>query len=500
MSRAALAVLFATPECAPFVKTGGLGDVSAALPAALRRLGIDARVLLPGYSQVREAVHTGGRDELPAVVALAECGATRLVEAELHNGVPLIMVEQPELYDRRGGPYQNEAGEDWPDNALRFGLLSKVAAVLAGSASPLAWHPDVVHCNDWQTGLTPAYLRLAPDADHSATVFTIHNLAYQGAWSQDWVSRLELPAESYSSEGIEFHGRMSFLKAALYYAEAITTVSPTYASEIQAGALGFGLDGLLRWRRDAVSGILNGVDTQEWDPATDPLIARRYDAATLDAKRDNKRALQQSVGLVQDPEMPLLGVVGRFIWQKGMDLIADAANAIVALPAQLVVLGTGDAPLERRFLDLAARSGGRLAARIGFDNALAHLIEAAADAFLMPSRFEPCGMNQMYSQRYGTPPIVRATGGLADSVVDCNPDTLAAGTATGFVFDAPDATALLGAINRAVAVYRARDSWRALQRNGMAKDFGWDRAARQYIEIYRRVARRQTSAPQQAMP
>jgi starch synthase len=485
------AVLFVTPECAPLIKTGGLADVSAALPAALRRLGIDARVLLPGYRCVRKAVQAGGWGDLPTVEAIAECGVTHLVEAALPSGVPVIVVEHPSLYDRPGGPYQSEAGEDWPDNALRFGLLSKVAAILAGASSPLSWRPEILHCNDWQAGLAPAYLRFAaPPAERRATLFTIHNLAYPGAWPPEWVTRLGLPAESFSSEGIEFHGRMSFLKAALYYADAITTVSPTYAREIQSEALGFGLDGLLRWRRDVLSGILNGIDTEEWDPATDPLLARQYDTTTLDAKTENKRALQRSLGLALEPEIPLLGVVSRLVPQKGLDLLADIAGAIIDLPAQLAVLGAGDSDLEHRFLQLAARDSGRIAVRIGFDNALAHLIEAGADAFLMPSRFEPCGMNQMYSQRYGTPPVVRATGGLVDSVVDCNRETLTSGTATGFVFDEPEAAAFLAAIKRAIDMYRNRGAWRDVQRNGMAKDFGWDRAARQYAEIYRTLAGR----------
>ena len=485
----ALAVLFATSECAPFVKTGGLADVSAALPAALRRFGIDARVLLPGYPGVRTTARATRADR-PTIKALAQCGLVHIVEATLPNGVPLIIVEQPSLYDRPGGPYQNEAGEDWPDNALRFGLLSKVAAILCGASSPLAWRPQIVHCNDWQTGLTPAYLRFdAPPAGRCPTVFTIHNLAYQGAWPQEWVARLELPAESYAPEGTEFHGRMSFLKAALYYADAITTVSATYAREIQTETLGFGMDGLLRWRRNVLTGILNGVDTEEWDPATDPLIARRYDAATLDAKSENKRELQRAMQLPSTSDVPLFGVISRFIPQKGLDLLADIAAALTDLPAQLVVLGSGERELERRFMNLAARDPTRLSVRIGFDNALAHLIEAGADAFLMPSRFEPCGMNQMYSQRYGTPPIVRATGGLADAVVDCNEATLAAGTATGFVFDEPAAAALLAAAKRAVDLYRQRDAWRSIQRNGMARDFSWDRAVPRYAAIYRTLAR-----------
>ena len=483
-----LRILFATSECAPLVKTGGLADVSAALPAALRRLGFDARVLLPGYRAIR-ALARADESTRPELDALPECGPTRLIESALSSGVPLIVVDQPTLYDRSGGPYQAEGGQDWPDNVLRFGLLSKVAAMLASASSPLAWRPDVLHCNDWQTGLAPAYLRFREPLEmRCPTVFTIHNLAFQGCWPSAWVARLGLPAQSFSSEGLEFYGRMSFLKAGLYYADAITTVSPTYAREIQTEALGFGMEGLLGWRRRALTGILNGIDTREWDPATDPLIDRCYDASRLDAKNENKRALQLAMGLAPEPRLPLLGAVSRLAWQKGLDLIAEVGDAIVDLPAQLVVLGTGDPGLEHRFRELSARYPGRIAAHIAFDNALAHRIEAGADAFLMPSRFEPCGMNQMYSQRYGTPPVVRATGGLADAVVDCNAETLAAGTATGFVFEQADASALLAAIRRGVEAYRQPDLWRAIQRNGMAKAFGWDAAARRYADVYRNLA------------
>jgi starch synthase len=487
MTDRSLRVLFATSECAPLVKTGGLGDVSAALPAALRRLSIDARVLLPGYPAVLASVRRTDTRDLPFVDALPD-GKCRLVEAALPNGVPLIVVDHASAYDRPGDPYQSDAGGDWPDNPVRFGLLSKIAAMLAGPASPLAWQPDIVHCNDWQTALAPAYLRFTPPPVRCGTVQTIHNLAYQGSFAPDWVDRLGLPPESYASDGVEFHGRLSFLKAGLYYASAITTVSPTYAREIQSEALGFGMEGLLRWRRDVLTGILNGIDTEEWNPATDLLIPKRYDASTLQAKATNKQALQRTMGLAGEPGIPVLGVISRFIEQKGLDLLLAVAPRVASLPAQLAVLGQGTAELERGFARLAGDHPGRVAVRIGFDNELAHLIEAGCDLFVMPSRFEPCGMNQMYSQRYGTPPIVRATGGLVDSVVDCTPATLAAGTATGFAFTDPSADVLRSAIERAVGTYRDARTWREVQRNGMARNFGWDAAARQYADVYRRVA------------
>jgi starch synthase len=478
-------VLFAAAECAPLVKAGGLGDVAGALPAALRRQGLDVRVLLPGYPAVLAAARAGRKGETRGVAVLPACGVTHLVEATLAGDVPMIVVDHPGLYDRVGGPYQDDGGTDWPDNPWRFGLLSKVAALLAGTASPYAWRPAIVHCNDWHTGLAPAYLRFdTAAAGRCGTVMTVHNLVHQGLFSPEWVSRLELPSASYAPDGLEFYGSMSFLKAGIRYADEITTVSPTYAREIQSEPLGCGLDGLLRARKGELTGILNGVDNAAWNPAADKLLARRYDAQTLEAKAANKRELQAGMQLAVEPKVPLLGVISRFVPQKGLDLVADVATELIAGPAQLVVLGAGDAELENRFRRLATDHPRRIAVRIGFDEVLAHRIEAGSDAFLMPSRFEPCGMNQMYSQRYGTPPVVRATGGLVDTVVDCTAETLAAGTATGFVFAEASADALLTAVRRATDAYLDPGVWRALQENGMAMDFSWDLAARRYADVY----------------
>jgi starch synthase len=478
---APLRVLFATAEAAPLVKTGGLGDVSGALPLALHRIGVDVRVLLPGYPVVLDALRVRAR-HAHVLTALPHAGPTRIVAATLPNGVPALVADHPWLFERPGGPYQDPAGADWTDNAERFGLFSKVAALLAGDAAAPGWRPDVVHCNDWHTGLAPLYLRMAEQT--CASVITLHNLAYQGIFPRGWIDTLQLPPALFTPEGIEFYGAFSFLKAALVYADAINAVSPTYAREIQSAPLGFGLEGVLHSRRDALFGILNGIDTDEWDPAHDLRIDARYDSANLAAKATNRRALRARLGLADAQGIPLLGVVSRLVEQKGIDLVADVAPGLLALPAQLVVLGTGDATLERRFAALAEAAPGRIAVRIGFDETLAHLVEAGADAFLMPSRFEPCGMNQMYSQRYGTPPVVRRTGGLADTVVDCTAATLADGTASGFVFDEASPGALLAAIERAVAAFRDPVTWQALQRNGMARDFGWARAAARYADLY----------------
>ena len=479
-----LRVLFATPECAPWVKTGGLGDVGAALPAALEAGGLDVRVLLPAYRPVLAAT-AGHRRELASIAAGARLPAARVLEAPLPSGVPAWLVDCPALYDRDGGLYQDPgSGGDWPDNAVRFALLARVAALLAGESSPLAWRPQVLHCNDWQTALAPAYLRFAAGT-RAATVMCIHNLAFQGLFPPASAAAVELPPAAYSVDGAEFYGRLSFLKAGLVYADAITTVSPTYAQEIQREPLGFGLQGLLAARAGDLHGILNGIDEGVWNPAIDPLIAIRYDAAHVEAKRGNKLALQEQLGLPGDPGVPLFGFVGRLTQQKGADLIAESAARIVAAPAQIAVLGSGEHELEEALRALARARPREVAVRIGFDERLAHLIEAGADAFLMPSRFEPCGLNQMYSQRYGTPPIAHATGGLCDSIVDCTPATLAGGTAAGFLFREPSAGALAEAVERAIAAYHDPATWRALQRNGMARDFGWGAGAQRYAELYR---------------
>jgi starch synthase len=478
-------VLFATSEAAPLVKTGGLADVSGALPVALRKQGADVRVLLPGYGAVLGWVE--GRSEVVAALDFPPFPPARLLAAELPSGVPLLVLDCPELFARAGGPYQQAGGEDWPDNDVRFGLLSRVAAGLAHASSPLDWRPDVLHCNDWQTGLAPAYLAFMP-GPRARTVMTIHNLAYQGIFPSTAVPRVGLPWESFKVDGVEFYGNLSFLKAGLFHADRLTTVSPTYAREIQHEPLGFGLQGLLSWRAKDLVGILNGIDTATWDPATDELIPRRYKSATLARKADNKRVLQERMGLEASSATPLLGVVSRFTYQKGLDLVVDAAERMVKLPAQIVVLGSGDAPLVSAFRELAARHPGTIAVEVGFDEALSHLIEAGVDLFLMPSRYEPSGLNQMYSQRYGTPVVARATGGLIDTVIECAPDTLAAGTATGFLFHEPTPEALHAAVQRAVAIYHDRRVWRQLQRHGMDRDYSWDASARRYADLYRSVA------------
>jgi starch synthase len=480
-------VLFATPECAPLVKTGGLGDVSASLPPALAEAGIEVRMLMPGYAPVLASAPRAR--EIGRASVLESAFEVRFLETELDSGVSLIVLDCPRLFAREGNPYSDANGTDWPDNAIRFGALSQAAALLGSEASPIGWRADVVHCNDWPCGLAPAYLHFAT-GQRSASLMTIHNLAFQGIFDPSLLPELSLPASSFSVEGLEFHGRLSFMKAGLYYADAINAVSEGYAREIQLPELGFGLHGLLASRSADLHGITNGIDTHEWDSSSDPRIPSRYSARSLHRKKKDKEALQKKMGLRIDPDVPLLGMVSRLTHQKGSDLVAEAGAQLVAMPAQLAVLGSGDPTHESALKALAAAHRGSVAVQIGFDEDLAHLVEAGADIFLMPSRFEPCGMNQMYSQRYGTPPVVHATGGLADTVVDCTPQSLKAGTASGFQFAPASTAALVEAVKRATALYADKRAWQALQKNAMGRDFSWARAARQYATLYEQLASR----------
>lgn len=478
-------VLFITSEVYPLCKTGGLGDVSAALPAALRMLQTDVRLLLPGYPQVLAGVKY--KSKVAEFNELPQFPPTTLLSARLSlsksENIPVFVVDCPGLFRREGGPYRDMLGRDWPDNALRFGLLSKIGAILASDASPIAWRPHIAHCNDWQSGLTPAYLHFY-EGKKAATVMTIHNLAFQGIFPPGSVVQLGLPASSFDMNGVEYYSNLSFLKAGLYYADHITTVSPNYAQEIQTEPLGFGLQGLLAARSQHLTGIINGIAINEWDPATDRHLVKNYSSKKLSDKAANKSALQQQMGLAVDADIPLFGVVSRLSHQKGIDLLIEIIPQLMEIPAQLVVLGSDHAELEHQLSTLAQIYPDALAVRIGFNETLSHLIEAGADCFLMPSRFEPCGLNQMYSQRYGTPPVVHATGGLLDTVADCTPKTLADGNASGFLFHPMTADNLLSTIKRATLAYHNKKTWQRLQKNGMAKDFSWQASATTYQEIY----------------
>jgi starch synthase len=483
-----LKVLYATPEIAPWIKTGGLGDVSGALPAALKAKGIDVRVLVPAYPALRDAF-----PEARKLVDIASPGGqlppSQLMAAEMPDGTPLLLLDAPTLYSRPGGPYQSPQGSDWPDNHLRFALLSYAACLLARPSTPLSWRPDVLHCNDWQTAMAPAYLHYLEGAGRAATVQTIHNLAFQGLFAADVVTKIALPAAAFVFDGVEFFGQLSFLKAGLQFADRITTVSPTYAREIQGSTLGFGLDALVRHRHEDLSGILNGIGEQ-WNPASDPHIVATYDRNHLSGKLANRVALQRELRLAERSDLPVMALISRLTHQKGLDLLLDIASDLLAAPVQLVVLGQGDAGYEQQLLALAADHPERVAVTIGFSDALAHRIEAGADIFLMPSRFEPCGLNQMYSLRYGTPPVARATGGLADTVINFTLEALHAGTANGFTFQAATPAAFLAAARRAIAAWHDRKLWQRLQKIGMACDFSWGNAASDYVHVYRAALKR----------
>lgn len=473
-------ILFATSEVHPLIKTGGLADVSASLPAALQELGQDVRLLIPGYSPVLDGLDD--KKTLATFVVFPGQSAVRLLGAKMPGtAVPVYVLDAPEYFCRVAGPYQYHLGGDWPDNAMRFGMLSKVAAMLGSANSPVNWRAELVHCNDWQTGLTPAYLHLDKGA-HAKSLMTVHNIAFQGNFDRDWLKPLDLPQQVFDMHGVEFHGNLSFLKSGLHYANHIVTVSPTYAHEIQSTEMGYGMQGLLSARRSHVSGILNGIDENEWNPATDKHLAVRYDERDLARKTAGKLALQQRLGLDVSEQAPLLGVVSRLTYQKGLDMLLECLPTLLESGAQLVVLGSGEAELERRYQQLAQRYTKRVSVTVGFDEALSHQIMAGADIFLMPSRFEPCGLNQMYGMRYGTPPVVRRTGGLADSVLNAN---LEGGT--GFVFDDPSIHSLQQTIKWALDCYRDQKKFRGIQLNGMRRDVGWRHSAQLYIDLYRTV-------------
>jgi starch synthase len=475
-------VLSVASEVFPLIKTGGLADVTGALPRALAPQGVTMRTLVPGYPGVLDALRSATEvcklDGLPG-------GDARLLEASL-AGLDLLVLDAPNLFARPGNPYADERGEPWHDNAIRFGALSAAAAAVGRGGVP-AFRPDIVHAHDWQAGLAPAYLRFGGGA-HARTLFTVHNLAFQGHYSADLLAPLKLPARAYTLDGVEYHGGIGFLKAGLALADRISTVSPTYALEIRTASGGMGLDGLLRKRTDVLSGILNGIDTDVWNPATDPHIVERYDAGRLSLRAANKTALQRRFGLDADAHAFLFGFVGRLTWQKGVDLLDAALPIIVGARAQLVLLGRGEPDVEARIAAAASAYPGRVGAIVAHDEALAHLLQAGIDALLMPSRFEPCGLSQMCAMRYGAIPVVARVGGLADTVIDANEMALAAGTGTGVQFAPVSSEQLEMAILRVLALAHDRARWYHLRTRAMATDVGWTRPAQDYATLYRELA------------
>jgi starch synthase len=473
-------VLSVASEVFPLVKTGGLADVTGALPGALAPLGVAVTTLVPGYPAVLE------RLSQPKTVHTIEGlfdGDVRLVEGEF-AGLDLLVLDAPRLFDRPGNPYVDGSGRDWPDNAERFAALSRVAAEIGGGHLP-GYRPDVVHAHDWQAGLAPAYLHYR-GGPRPGTVMTIHNLAFQGRFPAELLDRLGLPRSSLSMDEVEYFGGIGFLKAGLRLADRITTVSPTYAAEIATPEGGMGLGGLIRGRADVMSGILNGIDESVWNPGADQYLAARRKGSGLNWRRWNKDALASRFGLSGSERM-LFGVISRLTEQKGLDLLVAALPYLLDLGGDVVLLGSGDAALEQAYQQAAAAAPGRISVVIGYDEALAHLIQGGSDALVVPSRFEPCGLTQLSALRYGSVPVVARVGGLADTVIDANEMAVAAGVATGIQFAPVEQGPLQHALRRAIGLWRQPKVWRRIQANGMAADVGWSGPARRYAVLYREL-------------
>ncbi|MCF6265856.1 MAG: glycogen synthase GlgA [Desulfuromusa sp.] len=490
-------VLFASSEIYPLVKTGGLADVSAGLPAALQTLGQEIMLIMPAYT---DALAVAGEVQEVATMQVSGCGqqrSVRLLRGILDRiGCSLLLVEIEGLFDRPGNPYQTLSGEDWPDNGERFALFSQVVADVALDRFNLHWQPEIVHCNDWQTGLVPALLSREDPNQRPGTVFTIHNLSYGGHFPYLLFEELGLPPEWWHFTRIEFYGSMSMLKAGIVFADYVTTVSPSYADEICTEEHGFGLHAVLqqRQKQGRLQGILNGIDTQIWNPQHDPYLPFHYSAqrGRVARRKQNKLALLQLLDKEHATALlsaPLIGFIGRLIEQKGIDLIIQALPELMkSTNASFVIVGTGIHLFERQLTALARQFSRRIFVRIDYSEKLAHLIEGGADMFLMPSRFEPCGLNQMYSLIYGTLPIVHATGGLKDTVIDTNKTTLENGTATGFVFDSLTPATLCYTVQRALLQYQRPRRWQAMQKTAMLQDFSWQNSAQTYLNLYHQAS------------
>ena len=469
-------VLSITSEAYPLVKTGGLADVAGALPPALARRGIETRTLLPGYPVVLAKL--GEARELHAYTSLL--GAPARILAAQADGLDLLILDSTMLYNRPGGPYNGPGGVDHADNWRRFAALSRAGSDIAGGLVP-EFMPDLVHAHDWQAGLTPAYMRFGGVARPS--VMTVHNLAFQGQFGPDIFGALDLPPQAFALDGVEYYGGVGFLKAGLANATAITTVSPTYAHEITSSEFGMGLQGLIATRSAVLHGIVNGIDTEVWNPETDAMLASAFSVRRMKGRHENRRAVEARFGLRPD-DAPLFVVVSRLTDQKGIDLLAAAVGDLVAAGGKLAVLGSGSPHLEASFHGLAAYHAGSVGVVVGYDEPLAHLMQGGGDAILIPSRFEPCGLTQLCGLRYGCVPVVARVGGLADTVIDANVAALNAGVATGVQFAPVTADALVAAIHRAIGLLRDPAAWAAIQRQGMKADVSWDRSAAAYADLY----------------
>jgi starch synthase len=470
-------VLSIVSEIFPLVKTGGLADVAGALPRALAPFGVSMRTLIPGYPSVTSRLESGRVvAELPDYFG----GPARLIAGRT-EGLDIIVLEAPHLFDRPGNPYLDPTGVDWSDNWQRFAALS-FAGYELGRGLVEGYHPQILHSHDWQAGLVPAYVAFNAPI-RPKTVITVHNLAFQGIFGWDIFPTLRLDQRAADEGAIEFYGNISFLKGGLQCADAITTVSPTYAHEISTAAYGMGLEGLLRARSEVLHGILNGIDTGDWNPGADPALPASYGASTTHLRAVNKAALAEAFGLEQGPG-PLFGVVSRLTWQKGMDMLVDTADELVARGGRLVVLGSGDAELENALKGAAMRHPGKVAVITKYDERLSHLVQGGADVMVVPSRFEPCGLTQLYGLRYGCVPLVSRVGGLADTLIDANEAAVEAGVATGIVFSPATQEALAEAIRRAIALFGREKVWRKMQRRGMKSEVSWEASAEKYADLY----------------
>ncbi|MET0372125.1 MAG: glycogen synthase GlgA [Sphingobium sp.] len=471
-------VLSVASEIYPLVKTGGLADVVGALPGALAAQGVSVRTLVPAYPDV-----LAGLANIRRVRSLdALLGTPATILSATAGALELFLLDAPALFARPGGPYGDAGGIDWPDNWRRFAALGRAAAEIAAGAIP-RWQPDLVHAHDWQAAMAPAYMRFGA-MPALPTVVTIHNLAFQGRFPSEIFPALGLPAEAWGIDGVEYYGGVGFLKAGLLFADAITTVSPGYAREIRSPAQGMGMEGLIDARAGQLHGILNGIDPAIWNPASDPSLPAGYDARSIALRAKSRGRLEERFALDQG-DGPIFIVVSRLTWQKGMDLLGAAIDHLVTAGGRLALLGSGDSALEATFLLAASRHPGRVGVRIGYDEALSHLMQAGGDAILIPSRFEPCGLTQLYGLRYGCVPVVARVGGLADTVIDANEAALAAGVATGIQFQPGEAEALIEGIDRTIALHARQDAWHATQQAGMAADFSWERSAARYADLFR---------------
>jgi len=474
-------ILAVASEVFPLVKTGGLADVVGALPGALAHHGVEMRVMVPGYPQVmaalKEAKPVHRYDDLFG-------GPARILAGRAH-GLDLLAVDAPHLFDRPGNPYLGPDGADWPDNWQRFAALSRAAADM-GQGAVKAFVPEIVQAHDWQAALTVAYLNFAP-RPAAKTILTVHNIAFQGQFPATIFPSLGLPDAAFAIGGVEYYSGVGYLKGGLHYADAITTVSPSYADEITTPDYGMGLDGLLRARRDVLTGIVNGIDTAIWSPASDQHLALTYVPRNFVQRRQaNKRAVEQRLGLAEG-DGPLFCVVSRLTWQKGMDLLVQCLDGLVGQGARLALLGAGEAALESDFKAAAAQYPGRVGVVIGYDESLSHLLQGGADSILIPSRFEPCGLTQLYGLRYGCVPVVAHVGGLADTIVDANEAALDRESATGLKFAPVDTSALARAIDRAIRLYADRQAWNSIQKAGMKTDVSWEKSAKRYALLYKKL-------------